>query len=290
VSQSAVKTLGVLNPGLMGSSVARALVDAGHRVNWASENRSQATAERATTHNLIDCENLATMSAECEVIFSVCPPAEALSLARTTADSGFNGVFVDCNAVAPGTGQAVAQIMTAAGVDYVDGGIIGPPAWTEGTTRLYLSGTRAAEIASLFTGSLMGTVNLGNSQHAASAMKMAYAAWTKGSAALLLSIYALAEHHGLGDALKEEWNLSQPGLENKLDGIALGNAPKAWRFVGEMEQIAATLAAAGQNPGAFESAAEIYSAMSSFKTAKPQDMTTDAVVRSILQANTASKA
>jgi len=94
----------------------------------------------------------------------------------------------------------------------------------------------------------------------------------------------------LGDALKEEWNLSQPGLENKLDGIALGNAPKAWRFVGEMEQIAATLAAAGQNPGAFESAAEIYSAMSSFKTAKPQDMTTDAVVRSILQANTASKA
>ena len=116
-------------------------------------------------------------------------------------------------------------------------------------------------------------------------MKMAYAAWTKGSAALLLSVFALAEHHGLGESLQEEWGLSQPVLKNKLDGAALGNAPKAWRFVGEMQQIAQTLSDAGQNPGAFESAAEIYQAMAGFKSSEADSITTEAVIRSILKAS-----
>jgi len=209
-----------------------------------------------------------------------------LSVARATAQSGFNGVYVDCNAVSPGTGGAIASVMAASGVDYVDGGIIGPPAWSGNTTRLYLSGARAADIASLFTGSLMGTVDLGDSPVAASAMKMAYAAWTKGSAALLLSVYSLAEHHDLGETLKREWELSQPGIGKKLNGVALGNAPKAWRFVGEMEQIAATMVQAGQHPGAFDSAADVYRAMSGFKSLNPVDITTEAVIRSILDAST----
>ena len=268
----------------MGISVANALVRAGHKVCWASQNRSSATLRRASDLNLEDCHTLETLGQSCRVIFSVCPPAEAISLAKATAATGFTGTYVDCNAVSPITGKAVSEVMTAAGVAYVDGGIIGPPAWTEGTTRLYLSGTQADAIAKLFTGSLMDTVNLGDSTDAASAMKMAYAAWTKGSAALLLSVYALAEHHGLGESLKNEWNLSQPGLEEKHRDAALGNAPKAWRFVGEMQQIAATLSDAGQHPGAFDSAASIYEALSAFKTADPDSITTQAVVASILNA------
>jgi len=116
-------------------------------------------------------------------------------------------------------------------------------------------------------------------------MKMAYAGWTKGSAALLLSMFSLAEHHGLGESLMREWGLSQPALKKKLEGVALGNAPKAWRFVGEMQQIAKTLEDAGQSPGAFESAAEIYQAMSGFKSSDTASITTEAVVRSILDAS-----
>ena len=278
------KMLGIVHPGMMGVSLANALNDAGHNACWASESRSAASAKRATEYNLYDCSTLDSLASQCEVIFSVCPPAEAITMATATAATGFNGTYVDCNAVSPQTGKSVSDIVTAAGVDFVDGGIIGPPAWRKGSTRLYLSGAKAADIAALFTASVMGTVNLGDSPQAASAMKMAYAAWTKGSAALLLSVYALAEHHGLGESLKEEWGLSQPGLENKLDSAALGNAPKAWRFVGEMQQIAATLADAGQNPGAFESAASIYDAMSAFKSSNREDINTDAVVRSILDA------
>lgn len=285
MSESNKKSLGVLHPGLMGISVANALVEAGHRVCWASDGRSAATAERADKRKLEDCGNLASLCTECDVIFSVCPPSEALPVAQATADSSFNGIYVDCNAVSPMTGKAVSEIVSATGIDYVDGGIIGPPAWSEGTTRLYLSGAQAATIAELFDGSLMGTVDLGDSPDAASAMKMAYAAWTKGSSALLLSVYALAEHHGLGESLKEEWGLSQAGLENKLNGAAKGNAPKAWRFVGEMQEISATLANAGQHPGAFDSAAEIYQAMSGFKSSSPEEITTETVVRSIVDAN-----
>ncbi len=276
------KVLGVLHPGMMGISVGNALVEAGHRVCWASENRSAASAERAAERKLEDCGTLASLSGTCDVIFSVCPPAEALIVAKATAESGFNGVYVDCNAVSPMTSKDVSNVMTSANVDFVDGGIIGPPAWSKGSTRMYLSGAKAAEISELFAGSLMDTINLGDSPDAASAMKMAYAAWTKGSAALLLSVYALAEHHGLGDSLKQEWDLSIPGLEKKLNGAALGNAPKAWRFVGEMQQIAATLADAGQHPGAFDSAASIYDAMSGFKSS--DEITPDAVISSILDA------
>jgi len=278
-------TLGVLHPGMMGISVASALADAGHRVCWASENRSPATSSRANDRKLEDCGTLESLGSRCDVIFSVCPPAQALEVAKATALTGFSGIYVDCNAVSPKTGVAVAEIMTASGIAYVDGGIIGPPAWSDGSTRLYLSGTKAEVIADLFSGSLIDTVNLGASPEAASAMKMAYAAWTKGSAALLLSVYALAEHHELGESLKKEWSLSQPGLEKKLQGVALGNAPKAWRFVGEMQQIASTLAEAGQHSGAFDSAADIYQAMSEFKSASTDDITTDAVVSSILEAS-----
>jgi len=268
----------------MGISVANALAVAGHRVCWASDGRSSASEQRATKYKLEDCKSLSNLASACAVVFSVCPPAEALNLAKATAAAGFKGIYVDCNAVAPTTGSAVAEVMNAAGVDYVDGGIIGPPAWSTGSTRLYVSGKRAGQVAELFVGSCMDTVNLGDSPNAASAMKMAYAGWTKGSAALLLSVYALAEHHGLGESLIQEWGLSQPGLENKLKSVAVGNAPKAWRFVGEMQQIAETLADAGQDPGAFSSAAEIYAAMSSFKSTNAGEVTPDAVIRSILEA------
>jgi len=288
VSETGSKNVGVLHPGLMGISVASALVEAGNRVCWAGEGRSADSAQRASEKKLEDCNTLATLAGECDVIFSVCPPAEAVTVAQASADAGFKGIYVDCNAVSPMTGKAVAEVVSKSGIDYVDGGIIGPPAWNKGTTRLYLSGAKASDITKLFDGSLMGTVDLGDSADAASAMKMAYAAWTKGSAALLLSVYAMAEHHSLGESLKEEWGLSQKGLEQKLDNVAAGNAPKAWRFVGEMQEIAATLSDAGQHPGAFDSAADIYQAMASFKSAKPDEITTESVIRSILDAKNPS--
>jgi len=87
---------------------------------------------------------------------------------------------------------------------------------------------------------------------------MAYASWTKGSAALLLAARALARAEGVEPALMEEWGLSQPGLEKRWDAADRSAAAKGWRWVGEMVQIAAAMAAAGLPEGFHQAAAQIY--------------------------------
>jgi 3-hydroxyisobutyrate dehydrogenase-like beta-hydroxyacid dehydrogenase len=186
---------------------------------------------------------------------SICPPGAALEVARTVAGTGFGGLYLDANAVSPATAGEVAGTVKRA--SFVDGGIIGSPPVTPGFIRLYLSGDRAAEIRALFEGTAVDA-RLVAPPGTASAVKMAYASWTKGSAALLLAARALARAEGVEPALLAEWGISQPGLERR-SAVANGSAAaKGWRWVAEMEEIAATMAAAGLPEGFHQAAAEIY--------------------------------
>ena len=94
---------------------------------------------------------------------------------------------------------------------------------------------------------------------------MAYAGWNKGSQALLLAIRALAAREGVDEALVREWALSMPDLAKRTEQAVAGNTKKAWRFVGEMREIAATFAAAGLPEGFHEAAAEIFERMTHWK-------------------------
>ena len=141
----------------------------------------------------------------------------------------------------------------------MDGGIIGTPPVAPGFIRLYLSGARAGEVQRLFAGGEVDArVIGGDASIAASAVKMAYASWTKGSAALLLAARALARAEGVEPALLAEWGISQPGLERRSAAANGSAAAKGWRWVAEMEEIAATMAAAGLPEGFHQAAAEIY--------------------------------
>jgi 3-hydroxyisobutyrate dehydrogenase-like beta-hydroxyacid dehydrogenase len=223
-------------------------------VLWTPEGRSAATRERAAAAGLEGC-GLAEIAARSDVIVSVCPPAYALDVARQV--SGFGGLYLDANAISPATAGEVAAIVTAGGASYVDGGIIGTPPVAPGFIRLYLSGDRAAEVRALFEGSA-ADARLVAAPGTASAVKMAYASWTKGSAALLLTARALARAEGVESALLEEWSISQPGLERRSDAATGSAAAKGWRWVGEMEEIAAAMAAAGLPEGFHRAAAEVY--------------------------------
>jgi 3-hydroxyisobutyrate dehydrogenase-like beta-hydroxyacid dehydrogenase len=247
-------TIGLLHPGEMGAAVGQCLTGAGHTVLWVPDGRSAATRERAAAAGLDGC-GWAEMSARSDVIVSVCPPGAALEVARAVA--GFGGLYLDANAIAPATAGEVAAIVTAGGAGYVDGGIVGPPPLAPGNTRLYLSGPRAAEVQALFGGTNVDA-RVVPPPGTASAVKMAYASWTKGSAALLLAARALARAEGVESVLLEEWGISQPGLEKRWDGAAGAAAAKGWRWVAEMEQIAETMAAAGLPEGFHQAAAEIY--------------------------------
>ena len=262
-------TIGLLHPGEMGSSVGAAGRAGGSRVLWTSEGRSASTRARAAAEGLEDGGTLAALVAASDVILSVCPPEAAPDLARSVSALGFSGVYVDANAVSPATSREVGTIVEKTGATYVDGGIIGPPARSRGTTRLYLSGAEAARVAALFEGSALEVIVVEGGPGAASAVKMSYAAWTKGSAALLLAVRALAAAEGAEAALLAEWAISQRDLRARSEAAAKGNSPKAWRFVGEMDEIAATFANAGLPDGFHKAAGEIYRRMEGYKDVSP---------------------
>ncbi len=263
------KRIGLLHPGEMGASLGAAARAAGTSVCWASAGRSDASRRRADEAGIDDVHTLAALAARSDVIISVCPPEAAKSLAESVLGTGYTGIFVDANAVSSATARDLAGTIEAAGGQFVDGGIIGPPARRQGTTRLYLSGARASSVASAFQGSLLEAVVIGPRPGAASALKMSYAAWTKGSAALLTAIRALARAEGVETALLEEWSLSQPGLEARSATGARNNAFKAWRFAGEMREIAATFEASGLPGGFHQAAADIFQRLATYKDCDP---------------------
>ncbi len=211
--------------------------------------------------------SVSNLAEEADVVVSVCPPAAASQVAKAVAEAGFEGIYVDANAIAPSRTRQIAQLFDR----FVDASIIGLPPTTSGSARLYLSGPEelAQQIQRLWAGSLFDVRVIGTSIGAASALKMAYAGWTKGSMALLFTVAAAAESEGVSDALRDEWQLSQPHLLERLEGGASGAAPKAWRFVGEMEEIATTTGSARLPEGFHRGAAEIYERLAGFKHDSP---------------------
>lgn len=264
-----VTAIVVLHPGAMGVSVAASFAIAGHDVRWVADGRSGATAARALEAGLAPLPTLAEGCAHAELIVSVCPPAAAVDVARRVAAEGFAGTYLDANAISPATMADVAAVVAEAGATPVDGSIIGLPAHDSGTTRLYLSGDGAAVLAGDLVGGPLDVIAIAGAIGAASALKMAYAGWTKGSSALLLALVAFASEMGVYEALLDEWGRSMPNMPAQAEGRAAGVGPKAWRFVGEMQEIAASLRDAGV-PGDFhDGAAAVYQALAGFKDADP---------------------
>ncbi len=273
-------TIGLLHPGDMGASIGAGAVNAGHTVLWIPENRSAATCARAEQAGLTAVDTMAKLCTEAQVVLSVCPPHGAVGVATQVAACGYTGLYVDANAISPRRSLEVKAALSS-DVEYVDGGIIGPPAYAHGSTRLYVSGPGAGAVSDLFTGSVLEVIALQGDLTAASALKICYAAWTKGYAALLGNIRALASHEGVEQALLAEWDLSQPGLGNKSVSRSTGSAHKAWRWIAEMEEIADSFEAAQLPAGFHRASAEVYRRLENFKdTQTVPDM--DAIIASLL--------
>jgi 3-hydroxyisobutyrate dehydrogenase-like beta-hydroxyacid dehydrogenase len=252
------KAIGLLHPGEMGAAIGARLVEAGHRVRWASAGRSGSTAARAKAASLDDAGTLYDLVASCDLIISVCPPHGAVGVAGEVAAAGFTGCYVDANAVSPDTAHQVEAIVEASGARFVDGGIIGPPPLRAGTTRLYLSGRDAVGVSERLATLALGVNVVSDHAGSASALKLVYAAWTKGSAAMLVAIRAAARATGVEAPLLEEWRKSQPGLEDRSIGSARAGSSKGWRWIGEMEEISAMFAALGLPDGFHRAAAVVY--------------------------------
>ena len=261
--------IGFLHPGAMGVSLAATALNTGHRAYWLSEGRSADTRKRAEQHGLSEVRTLEEMCEICSVMIAVCPPHGASAVAEQVQSTAFEGVYADVNAIAPARTRAIGRLFSESKATFVDGGIIGGPAWKPDETILYLSGPGASAVAECFASGPLETEIIGNEIGKASALKMCFAANTKGSAALMCAVLAVADKLGVSEDLQRQWSRRDEGYAPRTLEMVSGVSAKAWRFAGEMAEIATTFQDAGL-PGGFHSAAEeVYGRIAEFKGADP---------------------
>jgi len=257
--------IGILHPGKMGISVAASAINNGHPVYWVSQGRSDETRIRAEKHNLVEIDSLFQFCQTCEVIISVCPPHAAAEVARSVINEEFKGLYLDANAISPQHAIKIGQLLETHNIEFVDGGIIGGPAWTPKETWLYLSGEHVHEIASCFSNGPLEIKVIGSEIGKASALKMCYAAYSKGTTALLSAIITAAESLGVREELNQQWEIDNEGFSEQVHLRVRRVTAKAWRFEGEMNEIASTFRDVGLPDEFHQAAAEIYHRMANFK-------------------------
>ena len=254
-------TVGIISPGDMGSGIGEKLAKNGARVLVALDARSQRTKELAAAAGLEDVGTVEQMVSEATHILSVLVPSEATAAAERVASAmqrtGATPLYADLNAISPGTTRKIGEIIEAAGAPYVDGGIIGGPPRGTVNPRIYASGPRAAELAVLEEHGLIIPI-VGDQIGQASGLKMCYAAMTKGLQALGTELLVTARLLGLDEHLRAEMLDSQPALRQWMANSALTMPPKAHRWIGEMEEIAATFEQVGLTPQMLLGAADMY--------------------------------
>jgi 3-hydroxyisobutyrate dehydrogenase-like beta-hydroxyacid dehydrogenase len=260
-------SIGFLHPGTIGVTLAETAQNSGHSAFWVSEGRSQATRTRAETRHLTDAETLGALCATCQVIVSICPPNAAEDVAAGVLAHGFRGLYLDANAISPARTLRIAEMMANAGATFVDGSIIGGPAREAGKTWLYLAGAQAASVQRCFSAGPLETAVVSEVTGRAAALKMCFAAYTKGTTALMAAILATAEATGVREALEAQWSRGDGSFPEQVHHRVCAATGKAWRFEGEMDEIATTFRDAGMPDGFHKAAADVYARLASFKRA-----------------------
>jgi len=257
-------TVAVIGAGEMGSAVGRRLLRMGARVITELRGRSEQSAGRVADAGLEVMDNDESLAREANFILSIVPPGVACAVAER-----FRGplsrlarkpIFVECNAVAPKTVHKIETMLSAAGCNIVDAGIIGgpPPANDPATgPRFYACGRDAQLFASLTRYGLDIAV-LDRPVGAASALKLAYAGLTKGFTSLSTAMIGAAARHHLADALRAELARSQPDIMVRIERFVPAMFPKAYRWIAEMEQIADFADDEGNGALIYQGAARLY--------------------------------
>ena len=256
-----IETVGIHSPGEMGQVVGMVLKDSGHRVVAALEARSERTRGLAAEAGIEDVGGLEALVEAADVVLSILVPAQAVATAALVADAiratGAQVLYADCNAISPKATAEAGRSIEAAGGRFVDGSIIGPPPRKAGATRMYVSGAHAEEVAQLNCDMLSVPV-VGSEIGQASGLKMCYAGLTKGLNAMSMEVLLAARMMNLSGALRNELETSQQVLLGWIERNLPGIPPKAHRFVGEMEEIAATYEQLGMTPKIESGAADMY--------------------------------
>jgi 3-hydroxyisobutyrate dehydrogenase-like beta-hydroxyacid dehydrogenase len=256
-----LKTVGILSPGDMGHTVGQVLYAHGLRVITCLQGRSERTRALADRAHIVDVSTYEALVIEADILLSILVPAQAKQAAQVVAQAisgtGADLLYADCNAIAPQTARQVGETIAQAGGRFVDASIIGPPPRKEEATRFYASGPHARAFEALNRFGL-DVIVLGEQVGLASAIKMCYAALTKGLTALCTELLTAAQVLGVSEALQQEFQWSQAMLYERMEGGLPRMPMKSRRWVGEMEEIAKTFEGVGLTPKMLAGAADMY--------------------------------
>ena len=271
------KTIGIMSPGDMGHAVGQVLGSHGLRVIACLQGRSERTRSLARRARIEEVSTIQTLVSQSDILLSILVPAQAVQLAQVVAkalsETHADLIYVDCNAIAPQTTCRIGEMITGAGGRFVDVGIIGNPPGRGGETYFYASGPDAKAFEELSRFGL-SVIVLGEQIGQASAMKMCYAASTKGMVALFTELLTAAEILGVSGELKKRIQSSRQSVCYEQMEQELPRMPeKSRRWIGEMEEIAKTFEGVGLTPHVFAGAAEMYRFVSQTDLARrtPED-------------------
>lgn len=276
----AMRTVAIFAPGEMGHAIGRVLVEGGLRVTTNLADRSPRTIRLARDAGIVDAGGDVEAIESADIVLSVLPPDQAVDMATRLASAlaavGDKPLYIDLNAIAPATAVEAAEIIDSVGGPFLDGGIVGPPPRPGHSLgpRIYVSGAAdAVQFALGLRTHGLDVRAVPGGVGAASALKMCYAAVTKGLTALATVSLSAAKAYGVDRELAAEMAASQRMLSDRFERSLPDMAPKAYRWVGEMEEIARTVADVGLDPKLFLGAADIYRLVTA--TALGQEMPED---------------
>lgn len=256
-----LKKIGITSIGDMGQAVAVRLKACGFEVYTSLEGRSERTAGLTRKAGVADCGTIEKLVSTCDAVLSILDPAAAVAKAHEIAEAirvtGRKIIFVDCNAISPDTAHEIDQLITGAGGISIDGGILRVTVGGKQEIRLYVSGSEAPVLTQIVDDQLRIHV-VGEQIGNASGLKMCYGAFTKGALALGMELFLTAGKLGVIEHLEAEFQASQPEVYKWILGRAVGMAPKAYRYVPEMLEVAKTFEEAGFTPRMLQGAADMF--------------------------------
>ena len=251
--------IGLIGLGEMGSEIGRYLVMNDLEVISVYEGRSEISKKRASKYKIRDAGSIEQFCKISDLVISIIPPDKAIETANlyTSYKNKYGQIYCDLNAISTITAKKIKLLLDEKKIDYVDGAIMGGPPTENYSPRIYLSG-KLSEKLNFLNGKGIELMVLKGSDFKASATKMVYASITKGSKALVAGALIAAKKNNVYDELMEELKYS----EEYFSLVAKNQIPsikhKAYRWVGEMNEISLTYKESGLTGGFHSEAENVY--------------------------------
>ena len=240
----AFEKIAIMSIGEMGFHWAKLLKGHGVDVLTYDKDRGEVSRKRGENAGVKSVGSMADLVNQADLIVSIVVPSAAIDVARKIAEAVKTAgrkdlIFVDANAISPMTAEEIAKNLQPAGVNFVDGCIIGSAARMGKGTIVYVSGPEAKRMQILEKFNIPVKV-LGASTSQASAFKVVYAGLTKGLQGLFCELLMGARRFGLLQEIRAQYDESFPGLLDKVSSSIVGLRIHAGRRAEEMDELKRT--------------------------------------------------